>query len=380
MDCSTNKIVQSIIRQFSADNPCGYDLTQVVPAFWELAERESCFSNELRALLTKRELVLFLLGCQAYSSDFSQFDYSKDASTVSDTVSNTRAQAQSTGNSTRFQRGQGETKYSDASNSNTLGTGKRVMRGTQVGDSVLNFSDDGRGNGFNNSLSTSNRNESERRATSYTIDAIGGLDSLRRDCNYEYSTNNTDGKAFVLPVIPISIGLSFTGTGSEWRKYTKQFGLESEEMRRDTATSASASHFRVSTSNGVRDWQTFFTADVKWHERYFDIVRRRDRHDHRRDTEAHFRGSGNGINEDKTNTHNAEQGTGLVEARSDTLRIASSVSNTNFVSLSNSQRFTNLRNIYDQLTERIALLKRRLRSTSKPSTGQMCCDTKICLY
>lgn len=378
LTCQQDQIIAAIVRLFSASSPCSEDLSEIVPGFWDLVGFEACFNTALRALLVKRETVLFLMGCEAYSVDTQEKHYRLDGLKKEDSESNLRAQSQSTGNSTRFQRAHGETRYDETSNGRTDARATRVMRGTEVGDGESHYRDDGRGGGFNNSGSSNEIEALEQRQHLNTIEAASQETGFRKDCNYEYSENRSNQASFLLPIIPLSIGAGATSSTSEWRKFTSTRASDEDSSFRERHQGNIHEIRDERTGRGSHTWQNNFFADVAWNERDYEIRRSRDRSDHRRDTEAHAQGNGDGFFEDRTTAHNAAQGTAKIEARMDHTRTYSRVSSRNEVSLAGSQRFRNLLNLYDQLTEQIAHLKRRLRQRATARIGQLPCNCQGC--
>lgn len=369
MTCDVNALQASIIRQFSASSPCGEELPDVIPAFWELAGFEACYNDYIRMLIVKREAVLFLMGCEVYSVDEYAMHFQMDDVRNADTVAKFTSQAQSTGNSTKFATGHGETRYDETNFARSNGDMVRHSRGTHTGDGVSDYRDDGRGTGFNNSFST---NSIEAVTTGFddkTLNAAGTERGNRSDCNYEYSQNNSVGEGFLVAIVSGSA----TTTGSDWRKFTRNSSVD------DDRTISTGRHFGQTDTlderrgRGTHDWLSQFLSDIEWSENDFDIRVLRDRSDTRRHAEAHAQGNGDGLSEQKIEGHNAAQGTLKITGLSDTLRTHSRVWNRSLTNLAHSQRFKNLMRIYDQLTDQISHYKRRLRQRCGPSVGQLPC-------
>lgn len=376
--CTSDRIIAQIVRTFAASTPCSEDLSDVVPAFWELVGPEGCYNDYLRGLLTKRETILFLMGCEAYSVDTIDKHYQLDRLRVDDKVYDLRSQSQSTGNSTRFHKGHGETRYDETSEGRSDGSSDRHMRSSEVGDGVSFYADDGRGSAFNSSGSTNEIEALEQRLQQNTIEGASQENGNRRDCNYEYSTNHSNGQSFVLPIVPLSIGAGVTGSASEWRKFTAT-------RARDEDTSFRERHHAVyhdlrdeRIGRGSHNWSNIFFSHVDWFDRDYEVRRQHERADHRRDVEAHSRGDGDGFSEDKTTAHNAAQGTAEVVVRMDRTRNDNRTWTRNEDYLANSQRFRNLRDLYDQLTEQIQHVKKRIKARAQPYIGQLPCNCDGC--
>lgn len=380
MACCKDTIIQSIINQFSISSPCSQQMCDVIPAFWDMVATEACGSCQLTALLTKREAVLFLLGCEAYSIDTQESHYTMNAETKADSRSDSRTQAQSTGSSQKQMSAHGETRYDEKSEATSVYNAKRVGRAEENSDGSSFYRDDGRGSGFNRSQSFSfiqNRLDHN---------TFGGDVSNNRnqnsssDCNYEYSQNNTNGWGTSENIVIAFTGNSFSGTVSEWRKYQRTIGSGNGETTSSHSSITSDSDTGLSTSRGTHDWQDTFLADIDWFEREHISRFHNERFDSRRTAFAHSDGNGAGMHEQKDETHSASQGTSQTVGDSETLRTGFRVSNLNAFAVANSQRFDNLQNLYDQITEQINHLRGRLRSTAKPYTNTMpcCCKSKCC--
>lgn len=380
--CDIGTIQEAICRQFVADSPCGSDVCDVIPFFWELAAAESCYSTYIRSLIVKREVVQFLMGCEAYSVD--SYDRHRQLTdiTVADSRSDFRAQSQSTGNTARFQKGHGETRYDEASRGISDGRSTREQRGSEVGDGESRYTDDGRGGGFNNSGSTTQIEALDQRQHLRTVQAASQETGSRRDCNYEFSQNNTAGQAAATAIVFLGIGGgiggSFTGSGSEWRKYTQTSSSDFDSSFREIHNGSIHEIMDVRRGSGFHDWESFFLADIRWHDNDYEIRRNRDRHDSRRHTEAHSRGDGDGLAEDRTEGRMASQGTSKTETRSDTTRNRSKTDVMTTIQLSNSQRFRNLNSLYNQLTQQILHARARLKAQIAPMIGYMSCTCQGC--
>lgn len=353
-------------------SPCDDTLCESIPIFWELVCSESFGNCQLRTLLTRREAVLFLLGCEAYSVDESQSHYRMDAITVADSRNDSHTQAQSTGSSTKFSKGNGNTRYDENSASRSDGTMKRTARATEKEDWESFYRDDGRGYGFNISQSFNflrNRvNHNADRGQNVIRNEIGD----RKDCNYEYSENDTEGRGSHI----IIAGGSATQSTSEWRKYSRTRAFSDERDNESKFETATEDDTGLNTSRGTHTWGNAFYSDVDWFNNSYDIRISRDRSDTRRDASAEAQGTGDGINEEKDEGHSTAQGTSLTIGDSESTRTASRVSNRTAFDLANSQRFRNLRLLYDQITDQINHLKRRLKQRSLPVIDQLPCYCK----
>jgi hypothetical protein len=98
MACCKEEIICHIIKQFSVNSPCSNQMCEVIPAFWDMVSKEACGNCHLTALMTKREAVLFLLGCEAYSVDIEESHYTMSAEAKADSRADSNTQAQATGN------------------------------------------------------------------------------------------------------------------------------------------------------------------------------------------------------------------------------------------------------------------------------------------
>lgn len=374
MSCTSDNIINAIIRQWG-DNQCGNELTDVVPALWRLVASEACQSIELQALLTKAEVVLYLMGCEAYSVDTYDRNRQMNGVTTADSRNDIRSQAQSTGNSTRFSKGNGTTNYDETSKARSYGNVDRHATATEIGDGKSFYRDDGKGRGHNNSQSSTDISGLEGSQSHATVNGSSHEEGFRSDCNYEYSTQNTNGKA--KGVLPVYLG-SFSGGGSEWRKFTRTRAFDGEQSNRVSKSGSIHTVDDLRTSQGTHDWDSFFLADIFWTDTDYEIKQAHDRSDTRRHAEAHAQGSGDGISEEKVEAHNASQGTAKAEQSGNSKRTMRRTDNQTTVGLSNSQRFRNLQNIYDQLLIQIKHVKARLKTGSIPAIRELPCSCGNC--
>lgn len=356
MACTDQDFINSILRQFKG--PCDDTLDTLVPALWELTAPESCGNTRLHFLTAKRETVLALMGCEAYSVDAYDFHRQLDGNIKGDSQSDIRTQTQTTRNSTRFSLGTGATRYDEHSNARSVGTMDRNDLAIEKGDGSSFYRDDGKGNGFNISQSSTSI---EAFDTSQSLSSVvGRTDDIgnRRDCNYEVSMADNEGEAAGVPPFLI---VGFTGNTSQWRKFTKTEASDKDASSRVTHQSGVRRVDDVRDGQGTHDWLSQFLANIFWVDTDFEIRTAHDRTDTRRHQEAHAKGDGDGFSEVKDEGHNAAQGTVKSESTSASTRTQHRVDSINAVKLANSQRFANLQRIYDQLTVQIEHEKRQTR-------------------
>lgn len=381
MTCCKETIICSIIRQFSVSSPCATQMCDVIPAFWDMVQAESCGSCSLTALLTKREAVLFLLGCEAYSVDLTESHYTMSAEAKADSRSDSRTQSQATGSMNKKSESLGETQYSEKSDATSVYNSKRTGRAHEDSDGDSFYRDDGRGFGFNNSQSYSfieNRIQHDliRQETSSRVNQ-----QRRNDCNYEYSRNETNGQGYHILVA----AASFTGTASEWRKFQRTSAMGQDDSAGASFAEGTENDTALSTTRGTHRWSDTFLANILWYEKEHIIRVHNERFDSRKVARAHSDGSGDGMHEQKDESHTASQGTTQTVGDSEVLKTASRVSNLSAFAVANSQRFDNLQNLYDQITEQINHLRKRLRARSKPyvdvipcaCTSNCCCGPQL---
>lgn len=373
--CDPTTILESIKRQLLGASPCENALLELIPVYWDLTAAEGCFSTYLHALLTKREAILALMGCEVNSVDTYDRHRVLDGRTVADSASTLRTQSQRTSNSTMFSTGHGETRYDEVNTARSVGTVDRHGLQTEVGDGASTYRDDGRGSGFNNSRATNEIDAVDTEVSQNRANGGGSEFGYREDCNYEYSVNRTGGEAFgIMPVIIIGQ----TAGGSEWRKFTKTRAADSDSSTFQRNFAANRDVRDVRRSSGTHGWGSFFQADIEWHERDYEVRRGHDRSDTRRHAEAHARGDGDGLSEDKAEGRNAAQSTTKSEFQSNATRTMNRVDNLSTVQLANSQRFRNLTLLYDQLTEQIEHEKNRTRARATPSIATLPCQCQSC--
>lgn len=377
MACDVQTIIDGITRQLAGNSPCEDSLLELIPVYWELTSAEGCYSNYIHMLLTKRETILAMMGCEATSVDSYDKHRVMDGRTVGGSTSTLRSQSQSTGNSTRYSVGHGETRYDESNLSRSRGDIVRRARASEVGDGTSNYRDDGRGGGFNNSGSVSEIDSVETNLVQNKIDGGGEETGYTKDCNYEYSTNNTNGDAGGLPPIFIA---GFSGTGSEWRKFVRTTHYNRDVSTTQTNWSHEHHIDDERRSRGSHGWSSFFQSDVEWHERDYEIRLNHDRSDTVRHSESHSHGDGDALSEDKLEGHNASQSTAKSEYKQEATRTSTKTDYLTQVTLANSQRFTNLQLLYDQLTQQIELAKKRYQSRAPAVIATLSCQCGSCCY
>lgn len=373
--CNTEAIIAGLLRQLGSGNPCDDQLEFLVPALWELTAFESCGSMRLHMLNTKREIILALMGCEAYSIDTYDRTRRLDATTKADTQSDLRTQSQSTGNSTRFSKGAGATRYDESNTARSTGTVDRHDKSTETGDGTSFYRDDGKGYGNNNSQSTTSIDADDLTIVRDSVSSTANERGSRRDCNYEVSVGNNRGVGGGLP--PLGI-YGFTGSASEWRKYTQTEAQDTDTSTRATVHFLRRTAFDIREGQGTHDWSSQFLADIFWRDYDYDIRVAHDRTDTKRHQEAHARGDGDGYSENKDEAHNAAQGTVKSEATNGATRTGRKIETQTTVQLANSQRFRNLQLIYDQITSQIEHEKRHVRMGAPPRIAQLPCNCTGC--
>lgn len=371
-DCSKDAIICSIILQFSVNSPCVNQMCEVIPAFWDMVSAEACGNSYLTALLTKREAVLFLLGCEAYSVDEAQSHYILTANAKADTRSDSRSQAQATGSSQKVAEGHGESRYDEKADASSVYNSKRLGRAKDSTDGDSFYRDDGKGFGYNRSESFSFIRNNILHTLFRHRESEGKGRDRSRNCNYEYSQNNTNGEGYNFGIL----GASFSGTASEWRKFQSTQTKNTDVHNALEFVEGDEDDQGTNRTRGTHNWEDTFLADIDWYEQEHILRFHNERFDSRKVAQAHSDGNGDGISEEKAEGFQASQGTSQTVADSEALRTASRVSNLTAFAISNSQRFANLESLYDQLTEQIIRLRRRLRATATPYTGIIPCACK----
>lgn len=361
--CDTDTILEAIRRQITSSSPCEDELVDLIPFYWELTASEGCYNTQLHMLLTKREAILALMGCEVQSVDSYDRHRILDGLAIQSSASTLRAQSQSTGNSARYSVGNGETKYDEKTVGRSQGAMDEHGIHTENGDGISYSRDNSKGSGSNVSGSESTI-DSVMTGLNSTITHAGSRDSGDTgDCNYEYSTDNTFGRGGAL--LPYA-SFSFNGSGSDWRKFMKSSSNANSNSFRDTNWSMTRDvvDWRYGTSK--HNWFNYFQSDIVHSARDYDIIRGHSRSDSRRHSQSQSQGAGDGMSEDRIDAKNAAQGTGRSEQKANASRELNRSDNQTTLILANSQRFNNLRRIYDQLTTQIMLLKKRIQHTAMP--------------
>lgn len=367
--------MEGLQRQLSAASPCDDTIFELIPVYWELTAAESCWSTYVHFLATKREMILAMMGCEAKSVDTAEKHRVMTSTTVADSQSFVRAQSQSTGSSSRFTTGHGETRYDEKSYALSRGDSDRHAFGSLVGDGTSFFRDDGRGSGSNVSSAWNEIEAVDTEVTQDQSESASTDTGFRSDCNYEYSQNQTHSAQGTLIV---AVAAATTGA-SEWRKYAFTRGADEDASNyiRNFAKSQDARDER--RGQGSHNWFNFFNSNVEWHDRDYEVRRNHDRMDRSSHMEAQSQGDGDGMSEDKTEGKSSSQATGKSEYQGLTNRTHNVSDVINEHILINSQRFRNLTLLYDQITEQIEHAKARARANDRPLTAYLPCSCGSCL-
>lgn len=377
MTCDPQTILDGLARQLASNSPCEDNLLELIPVFWDLTAQEGCYSTYLHMLLTKRETILAMMGCEANSVDSFDSHRVMDAKTVADSKSKLVTQAQSTGNATRYSTGHGETRYDETNTARSRRDMDRHGESTETGDGTGVYRDDGFGTGSNNSAAFNEIDAVDVALTNSESRGGSQETGFRSDCNYEYSTNNTNGQSAGLPPLAVA---SFSGGGSEWRKFTKTRAYDNDVSTHQTNQSSTHDVLDERRGQGTHTWGNFFQSDIEWHDRDYEIRRGHDRSDTEAHAEAHAQGNGDGFSEEKTRAHNASQGTATSTFDSLSTRTMNRTDSLTAIGLKNSQRFRNLRLLYDNLTLLIEQVKKRYRARATPYIAQLPCDCGTCCH
>ena len=382
MTCCKEKIIQRIICQFSGG--CASQLKDVLPFYWDMALCISGGNCELQMLIVRQQAIGFLMGCEAQSYDTEESHFTLVAEARATVRSDFNSQLQSTSSSNRFGNEKGETKYDESNNAQSEYNSLRTGRAEDVSDGSSFFRDDGRGFGTNRSDSFNFIRNRTNHLLARKVNRINKSANGHHDCNWEYSHNNKSGSAGTISA-GILGGYGFTGSTSEWRKYQRS---QSQGSDHDEATNYADGYEDddgLHTTRGTHRWEDQFLGDIEWLDK--EAIKRfhNERFDSRREASAHAEGAGNGLNERRDEMHSAAQGTGQQRGDGESHRLSTRNSNLNAFQVLNSQRFTNLLRLYDQLVEQIAHVRKRIIANSLPAIdvipcycyGECCCMQRL---
>lgn len=360
-----------------AAGPCSANLTDIIESAWDTAAVEACGNDRLRFFVAKRNVILALMGCEAYSIDES-FNQTQGDTVSKETKTTTfRAQQQATGSSNRFAKLHGESIFSETSAADSHAEMDRHETAKETGDGASSYRDDSHGDGFNNQDSLRTSIGTGESLNTRTINLLATEDAYHIECNFEASYNRTssfmNAVGFTLILNASGAGTA-TGTVSEWRKFLSRKGDEIRSRDRTETTVGDGFKNLDGSANSTHTWLSQFFTDIESHNLDTDIRVGRNRLDSRRHAEAQASGNGSGLSETKIEGNSSAQGSAQAESKSDGLATVQGTTNGIGYTLANSQRFRNLRLMYDQIQERITLLKKRLRFSSTPLITHFSCE------
>lgn len=371
-DCLASLTSQLI----GAAGPCAPDLGDIIESAWETAIIEACGNPKLQFYVAKRNAVLALMGCEAYAVDEKFKQTQHDAVNKANSLSTLRSQAQSTGSTNRFARAHGESVFNENSRARSAGDMDRHARSTETGDGRSTYRDDSKGNGFNNSDSLRGvvGDGESKYLRLITMDNREQGDQV--DCNFEssYNTTNTVNGVVGFPPLVIVAG-DVTASRNEWRKYINRSGSHTRSRSRLITTNQDGFKQTDASGTSTHSWLSQFFSDTEQHSLDTDIRVSHDRTDSRRHAEAQAVGNGNGLSEAKVESNSSSQGTSLSEAKTDSVSTSQSTFNSSGYSLANSQRFRNLRLLYDQLNLRIIREKSHIRNSQPALIATQECNS-----
>lgn len=376
--------LNSLTKQLTdAAGPCSADLTDIIESAWDTAGIEACGNDRLRFFVAKRNVILALMGCEAYSID-EAFNQTQGDTVSRETKTTTfRAQQQATGSTNRFAKLHGESVFTESSAADSHAEMDRHETAKETGDGSSTYRDDSHGDGFNNQDSLRTSLGVGESLNTRTINLLATEDAYHIECNFEASYNRTssfmNAVGFSLILNASGAGTA-TGTVSEWRKFLSRKGNEIRNRDRTETTVGDGYKTLNGSANSTHAWLSQFFTDIESHSLDTDIRVGRNRLDSRRHAEAQASGNGSGLSETKIEGNSSAQGSALAESKSDGLATVHGVNTGTGYTLANSQRFRNLRLMYDQLQDRITLLKKRLRFSSIPRITQFPCEVDEWLY
>lgn len=375
MDCPSCR--DALANQLiSSAGPCATDLCDIIESAWDTAAIEACGNDRLHFYVAKRNAVLALMGCEAYSTDEAFRQTQADSITKANSLSTLRSQQQSTGSTNRFARSHGESVFNEKSYARSTGDMDRHARSTETGDGRSTYRDDSRGNGFNNSDSLRTVIGDGEELTTRQVAETRTERGSRVDCNFEssYNTTNTVNGVVGFPPLVIVAG-DVTASRNEWRKFINRSENDTMVHTRFESTVSDAFRETNGTGNSTHTWLSQFFTDTEQHSLDTDIRVSRDRSDSRRHSEAQAVGNGNGLSEAKVESNSSAQGTLLSQANTNATATTTSTYNATGYTLANSQRFRNLRLLYDQLQARITREKWHIKMSQRALIATQECTT-----
>lgn len=357
-----------IVTSLSLADPCApTDLNQSVDLFWELAKLQSMCDPELRYLFTTREAIKYLMGCKVWEVDYSKTVSRNDMGFTSEQRQDGWNQAQSTGQSTSFRDAIGQSRYNDFSDSSMDAISQRNAQANSHDESEACMHDIGHGGNLSETQGErKSRNERVAGSQTQAIRRTDGKGS-RGSCNYQFSAAKARGSNYG--------GLLWTGGASGrrtgWTAYSRDYTKNEEKVRNSGFRESQANSAGGSNSKTERQSSSYFNNHVDDSSRSSTQAHSEDHAAGTRDSKSHAEGLGQSANETKSQSQNSMQGTAQAHSDGEQHRERNSSGFSVMDSAKLHQRFEHLKDMYDQLSERIEYRKWQLRSGVKIFNGLM---------
>lgn len=370
MNCTLTPIEYKtyIVTSLSLADPCApNDLNQSVDLFWELAKLQSMCDPELRYLLATREAIKYLMGCKVWEVDYSKSTSRNDMGFTSEQRQDGWNQAQSTGQSTSFRDAIGQSRYNDFSDASMDAISQRNAQANSHDESSACMHDIGHGGNLSETQGErASRNERLTGSHSQTQNQTGGRGS-RGSCNYQFSSGKTVGDNSTLGVIQSGS----TGRRTAWTAFSSDHTKNVERVRNSAFRESKANSAGGSNSKTERQSSSYFNSHVDDSSRSSTQAHSEDHAAGTRDSKSHAEGLGQSANETKSQSQNSMQGTAQAHSDGEQHRERNSSGFSVMDSAKLHQRFEHLKDMYDQLSERIEYRKWQLRSGVKIFNGLM---------
>lgn len=351
-----------IVTAMSLSDPCApSDLNQTVALFWDLSKLQSMCDPELQYLLTTRETIKYLMGCKVWEVDYSQSRSQNDMGFRSTQRQDGWNQAQSTGQSTSFRDAIGQSRYNDFSDASMDAVSQRNAQAQSHDESEACMHDIGHGGSMSETQGErKSRNQSVSGSQNQAIRRTDGKGS-RGSCNYRFSASKARGDSYGAL---LWMG-GATGKRSSWTQYQRDYTENEEKVRNSAFRESQANSAGGSNSKTERQSSSYFNSHIDDGSSSQTTAHSEDHATGSRDSKSHAEGLGQSSNESKGQGQHSMQGTSQAHSDGEQHRERNSSGYSVMDSAKLHQRFQHLRNMYDQLTERIEHEKAHLRAGMK---------------
>lgn len=378
----TDEIRTYLLNYLSIADPClGSSMNQEIDLFWELAGYTApCNDLELIFYNVQRESIKYLMGCDVWNVDYRSRQSILTVRGKSEGRQDGWSQAQNTTQATDFSDHIGQSRYNDFSDASMDSGSTRDAWSESHDKSGACMHDVGYGESVSDSHAV-RFSHATREAKSASRDRGQGRSSgTRTGCNYQYSAGKGNGEVRGSSGIGIGWGSNHTGRKTGWTMYTHS-ETETDDKHDSVGFRENRSQAHSDTQNtSQRQSGSYFNAHIDDSSWSTHSAHGEEHSQSFRDSRSHAEGLGQSANESKAQSENSNQATSQSHSDGEQHRLTERSSSLNMDSEALHQRFSNLKRIYDQLSDKIKRRTAVLLAQGKPAAGiSTICSDRISL-